>query len=61
MRYIGSKERLLPAIGRLLAQKKVSDGAKIGDLFCGTGIVSGFFKKSGYRVIANDNLYFCSV
>lgn len=60
MRFIGSKERLLPAIGRILG-KRFAEGATIGDLFCGTASVSAFLKQNGYRVIANDNLFFCTV
>jgi len=61
MRFIGSKERLLPAIGKILSPKKVPLGSVVGDLFCGTGSVSAFLKHKGYRVLANDNLFFCTV
>jgi len=56
MRFIGSKEQLLPfieeALRRLVGDKPVC----IGDLFCGTASVSRLFKKLGHKVVANDNL-----
>jgi len=60
MRFIGSKERLLPAIGNILG-KRIAKRSTIGDLFCGTATVSAFLKQNGYQVIANDNLFFCTV
>jgi adenine-specific DNA-methyltransferase len=60
MRFIGSKERLTPTIGSIL-QKHLAEGSIVGDLFCGTAAVSGFLKHRGYRIIANDNLFFCTV
>ncbi|MBL7119149.1 MAG: DNA adenine methylase [Dehalococcoidia bacterium] len=61
MRFIGCKERLLLHIGDMLSRNSVTPDATIGDLFCGTGVVSAYFKQEGYRVVANDNLFFCSV
>ena len=60
MRFIGSKERLVSAIGRIL-RSRFAEGSLVGDLFCGTATVSSFLKQMGYRVIANDNLFFCTV
>lgn len=60
MRFIGSKERLVPVIGKTL-RKRFGEGSLVADLFCGTGTVSAFLKRTGYRVIANDNLFFCTV
>lgn len=60
MRFIGSKERLLPTIGKILS-KHFGEGATIGDLFCGTAAVAAFLKQNGYRIIANDNLFFCTI
>lgn len=31
------------------------------DLFASTGVVSGFFKKQGYSIIANDIQYYSYV
>lgn len=60
MRFIGSKERLLPSIGKIVFNH-FPKGSTVGDLFCGTASVASYFKKEGYRVIANDNLFFCTV
>ena len=60
MRFIGSKERLVPTIGRIL-QGRLGEGSLVGDLFCGTATVSALLKQMGYRVIANDSLFFCTV
>jgi len=60
MRFIGSKDRLVSTIGRIL-QSRFAEGSLVGDLFCGTATVSAFLKQMGYRVIANDNLLFCTV
>jgi len=60
MRFIGSKERLVSSIGRIL-RSRFGEGSLVGDLFCGTAMVSAFLKQMGYRVIANDNLFFCTV
>lgn len=60
MRYIGGKSNLLKDIGNLIAQ--FAGGAKrIIDIFSGSGVVSSFFKNSGYDVIGNDVLYFAYV
>ena len=60
MRFIGSKERLAPAISRIL-KGRFEEGCLVGDLLCGTATVSALLKQMGYRVIANDNLFFCTV
>lgn len=60
MRFIGSKERLVSTIGKVL-RNHFEEGSLVGDLFCGTATVSAFLKQNGYRVIANDNLFFCTV
>jgi adenine-specific DNA-methyltransferase len=60
MRFIGSKERSTSAITQVIAGR-FGPGSTVGDLFCGTAKVSGSLKQKGYRVIANDTLYFCTV
>ena len=60
MRYIGSKERLLTQIETIVLDQ-IADGTQVADLFCGTASVSGLFKRMGYQITANDNLYFSSV
>lgn len=60
MRYIGSKERLLSQI-ESVTRDRIAGGTQVADLFCGTAAVSGLFKRMGYQVTANDNLFFSSV
>lgn len=60
MRFIGSKERLLPTIEKIV-RNQFPEGSTVGDLFCGTANVAACLKQMGYRVIANDNLFFCTV
>lgn len=65
MRFIGSKESLLPFIEQVIVAycgNNTNNDANniIGDLFCGTSVVSTHLKKLGYTVIANDNLTFCA-
>ena len=56
MRFIGSKLRLLPSIREFWAREIGAAPRRVGDLFCGTAVVSGLFKTLGHTVIANDNL-----
>lgn len=60
MRFIGSKERLLPLLRDVFSRSVAHPGAIFGDLFCGTAVVSRVLKEMGFRVVANDNLRFCS-
>jgi len=60
MRFIGSKASLVKEIGDYVTAN-VEGGYTFGDFFCGTAVVSAYFKKLGYLVIANDSLYFCSI
>jgi len=61
MNYIGSKFSLLEFLEESI--NKVIDGnCKVFcDLFAGTGIVGSYFKKKGYKVIANDIQYYSYV
>jgi adenine-specific DNA-methyltransferase len=53
MRYIGSKQRLLPFIERIAACH--CGGARtFVDLFCGTAVVGRHFKSLGFSVTSND-------
>jgi adenine-specific DNA-methyltransferase len=61
MRFIGSKSELLPFIEKNIRKYCKESGQTFGDLFCGTAVVSGHFKKLGYSVTANDNLFFASI
>lgn len=56
MRFIGSKERLLPFIEESW-RRYVGQGVfLVGDVFCGTAAVSRLFKRLGNKIVANDNL-----
>jgi adenine-specific DNA-methyltransferase len=60
VRFIGSKESLLPHIENIIRENVEDDDSLVaGDVFSGSGAVSRHFKKLGFRVIANDNLRFC--
>lgn len=60
MRYIGSKISLLNEIDSFI-KENIKDKPKVFlDAFSGTGCVGHFFKKD-YKVIANDQLYFCYI
>lgn len=53
MRYIGSKQNLLPFIERVALSH--CDGARtFVDLFCGTAVVGRHFKSLGFSVTSND-------
>jgi len=60
LRFIGSKSQLLGFIRTTFEQHVPAKQQSVGDLFCGSAVVSRLFKEMGYRVIANDNLWFCS-
>lgn len=57
MRYIGSKENLIFFINRVIQETEV-EGRIFFDIFSGTTKVAQSFKKKGYHIISNDNLYF---
>jgi adenine-specific DNA-methyltransferase len=61
VRYIGSKEQLLPFIESQVRERVKKEIYSVGDLFCGTAAVSRLFKRLGKSVIANDSLRFCYV
>ncbi|MBA3313806.1 MAG: DNA adenine methylase [Planctomycetaceae bacterium] len=52
--YIGNKRRLLDLIGRAIAAAGLRPGATFFDLFAGSGVVSRFAKRRGFRVLSND-------
>ena len=65
MNYIGSKFSLINFIRETIdAVLKINNETRspnemvFADLFAGTGIVSGSFKKDGYSIIANDIQYY---
>ncbi|MCW1949208.1 MAG: DNA adenine methylase [Candidatus Shapirobacteria bacterium] len=58
MNYIGSKLSLLEFLEESI-DKVVDKNCNIFcDLFAGTGIVGSYFKKKGYKIIANDIQYY---
>lgn len=52
--YIGNKRRLLDLIGRAIDSTGATAGMTFLDLFAGSGVVSRFAKRRGFRVISND-------
>jgi adenine-specific DNA-methyltransferase len=61
MNYIGSKLSLLEFLEESI-NKVVDKNCNIFcDLFAGTGIVGRYFKKKGYRIVANDIQYYSYV
>ncbi|MCK9266268.1 DNA adenine methylase [bacterium] len=58
MNYIGSKLSLLGFLEEAI-NKVVDKNCNIFcDLFAGTGVVGSYFKKKGYKIIANDIQYY---
>ncbi|MFH0930465.1 MAG: DNA adenine methylase, partial [Candidatus Zixiibacteriota bacterium] len=57
MRFIGSKENLIFFIESVI-QDMEAKGKIFLDIFSGTTKVAQYFKKKGYSIISNDNLYF---
>ncbi len=60
MRFIGCKESLLPALGRLVKERGIENGV-FCDLFAGTASVGRHFRKAGFRVWSTDILKFSYV
>lgn len=58
MNYIGSKLSLLEFLEESINKVVDKDCDTFCDLFAGTGIVGSYFKKKGYKVIANDIQYY---
>jgi len=58
--FIGHKQNLLVFIVDAIQREARGLPREVADLFCGTATVSRRFKGLGYRVIASDNLVFCS-
>lgn len=61
MNYIGSKLSLLGFLEESINKVVDKDCDIFCDLFAGTGIVGSYFKKRGYKVIANDIQYYSYV
>lgn len=52
--YIGNKRRLLDLIGEAIDAAQLAPGATFLDLFAGSGVVSRYAKRRGFRVLSND-------
>ncbi|MDX1948998.1 MAG: DNA adenine methylase [Rickettsiales bacterium] len=61
MNYIGSKLSLLGFLEESINKVVDDNCAVFCDLFAGTGIVGSYFKKRGYKIIANDIQYYSYV
>jgi adenine-specific DNA-methyltransferase len=61
MNYIGSKLSLLEFLEDSINKVVDRDCHVFCDLFAGTGIVGNYFKKKGYKIIANDIQYYSFV
>jgi len=61
MNYIGSKLSLLSFLEESINKVVDKDCDTFCDLFAGTGIVGRYFKKKGYKIIANDIQYYSYV
>lgn len=60
--FLGHKKSLLPFILTHIQRAGAEDlDHTFVDLFCGTAAVSTAFKRAGWRVVANDHLYWCSL
>jgi len=57
MRFIGSKDSLIEFIWQTILDLRIK-GEVFFDIFSGTTRVAQYFKKKGYTIISNDNLYF---
>lgn len=57
MRFIGGKSLMLDRIDQVIKDNSSKAISIVGDLFCGSGIVSQHFKRQGKKVISNDIMY----
>jgi len=62
MNYLGSKLSLLKFLEESINKIAGNKSNRVFcDLFAGTGIVGSYFKKKGYKIIANDIQYYSYV
>jgi adenine-specific DNA methylase len=61
MNYIGSKLSLLEFLENSIEKVVDKNSRVFCDLFAGTGAVGTYFKRKGYKVIANDIQYYSFV
>ena len=61
MNYIGSKLSLLEFLEKSIEKVVDNNSHVFCDLFAGTGAVGTYFKRKGYKIIANDIQYYSFV
>lgn len=61
MNYIGSKKSLLSFLNESINAVVGKTAESFCDIFAGTGAVGTYFKRKGYRIIANDIQYYAYV
>jgi len=61
MNYIGSKLSLLEFLEESIYKVVDKNCHVFCDLFAGTGIVGSYFKRKGYKIVANDIQYYSYV
>jgi len=61
MNYIGSKLSLLEFLEKSIDKVVDKNCNTFCDLFAGAGIVGSYFKRKGYKIIANDIQYYSYV
>jgi len=54
MKYIGNKQRLLDFIDSVVQSERLPQKGIFIDIFTGTTSVAQYYKKKGYKIIAND-------
>jgi len=54
MKYIGNKQRLLDFIDDVVQTERLPKRGTFIDIFTGTTSVAQYYKKKGYKIIAND-------
>jgi adenine-specific DNA-methyltransferase len=58
--FLGHKKNLLQFIQNIILREATDTSMELADLFCGTASVATAFKGAGYKVLANDQLVWCS-
>jgi len=61
IKYLGNKNKQSEFIVNKINKTIISGDPIIGDLFCGTGVISSRAKLNGHRVHANDYLKQCFI
>src|SRR3990167_5480037 len=56
-KYLGSKNRLLDFLEKVITQNTTKEIGVFVDIFSGTGVVANRFRKYSKKVIANDLLF----